>query len=470
MVRKILLDGIKIDRQTIINLAQLFAYEEGTCLLFSGGFFETSKSSFLCLFPYEFVVIHGEKQERYYSDFDHRTSVSRKNPWDALKDLLPEFDPHHDFPEWVGFLGYEMGAFSDPEKILPYSIAPSPEVFLQRSSLILSVDHEHDLGTLWIMDKAAYFLPYEKQQWLERLSNPAYWPELLAGLKQDGQSHIFSYSLLTPKETLESYTKKIEAAKELIHAGEIYQINLSQQFQLTGSGNPFDLFKEITKINPAPFSAYMRFPNFVIVSSSPERLLRKKDLLLETRPIKGTVPRGATLEEDKSNLEYLLSSPKERAELMMITDLMRNDLGKVSLPGSVETAQVMSYETLNNVYHLYSVVRSHSKPGLHPVDYLRCCFPGGSITGCPKLTAMQVIADLEKSPRGIYTGAIGYFMGNGDFDFNIAIRTLYITKESITVQLGGGIVADSIPEKEYQETLHKGASIFKALGVRSEFN
>jgi para-aminobenzoate synthetase component 1 len=200
-----------------------------------------------------------------------------------------------------------------------------------------------------------------------------------------------------------------------------------------------------------------------MISTSPERFLCKKDQWLETRPIKGTIQRGKTVEEDEILKKKLLSSSKERAELLMITDLMRNDLGKISVIGSVQALEIWRCEAYTNVFHLLSIIRSQARPELTPLDIVRSCFPGGSITGCPKLRAMEVIDQLEERSRGIYTGAIGYFTGGGNFDLNIAIRTLVANNHFFSLQLGGGIVIDSNPEEEYQETLFKGASIFQIL-------
>ena len=227
---------------------------------------------------------------------------------------------------------------------------------------------------------------------------------------------------------------------------------------------PFSVFFQLTQLNPAPFSAYFKGEDFTIVSSSPERFLSSQQGILETRPIKGTAPRGKNEEEDDHHRQQLLANEKEKAELLMITDLMRNDLGRISVPGSVKTVELWGCESYTNVFHLVSTIQSKTLD-MHPVDKVRACFPGGSISGCPKLSAMEAIQLIEKRRRGIYTGGIGYFSGNGDFDFNIAIRTLFIEKNKLTVQLGGGIVADSEPEKEYLETLYKGASIFHVLGV-----
>lgn len=466
MSKIIALDNVTISPQVLLNLASFFQDEQGTCLLYSGGAFDSAKKSFLCLFPYDYIRIQGHKQWRYSQGNEKRTLLSMKNPWDALRALIPEFDNENPFPEWVGFLGYEMGAFSDFEKELPYQPAKSPDTYLQRCTIVLMVDHESGRGTLRMAYRGRYFLDEKQNQWIDFLVNKSNWPEFIQNLSGTAaKPEDLPLTFAKPAESLSSYVDKIEQIKELISAGEVYQINLSQQFCLSGRRNPYRLFQRLAEDNPAPFSAFLKMEDFAVVCSSPERFLKKEGDILETRPIKGTAPRGSTPEEDASNQQRLLASEKERAELLMITDLMRNDLGKVSLPGSVQTERLWACEQYTNVFHLIAVIRSRLKVGVHPVDVIRSCFPGGSITGCPKLRAMEVIANLEKRSRGVYTGAIGYIAGNGDFDFNIAIRTVVIHDDLIDIQLGGGIVSDSNPIAEYEETLHKGATIFNILGM-----
>jgi para-aminobenzoate synthetase component 1 len=272
-----------------------------------------------------------------------------------------------------------------------------------------------------------------------------------------------------PLETRERYVEKVLRAKEQILDGEIYQVNLSHTCRYAGIHDPFSLYRQLIDHNPVPFSAYLNIDSrFSIVSLSPERLLRHERGVLETRPIKGTAPRGQNAEEDQAERANLLASPKERAELMMITDLMRNDLGMVSKAGSVLTPELCVCEAYASVYHLHSVIRSQAKESLHPLDLLGAAFPGGSISGCPKSSAMRTIRELEQRPRGIYTGSIGYIRGNGDFDFNIAIRTLAVEGDTAMLSLGGGIVADSDPHLEYEETLHKGRPFFRSLRPLAE--
>lgn len=466
MPREINLD-VSFDKKLLLKLASLFAEREGTCLLYSGGGYEASCFSFLSLFPYEIIYQDKEQLSRRHLDScRHRTSPAN-NPWDALKELLPDSFDRMPYPEWTGYLGYEMGAFSDKEKPIPHIPAETPCLYLQRCSVLIVIDHRSERGRVVIADQASYISDKETLDWIERFGNPHCWKELIEILDSVEIAETFQTPLhpIISFQTLQNYTAQVEQAKEWILGGDIYQLNLSQKLVLQGKRDPFYLFSQLSEINPAPFSAYLKLDGMTIVSSSPERFLKKSDTLLETRPIKGTCPRGKTEEEDRQNMEKLLASEKNRAELLMITDLMRNDLGRISLPGSVVTQQIVTQEAYANVHHLLSIIQAKAQPNHHPVDMIRSCFPGGSITGCPKLRAMERIAQLEKRSRGIYTGSIGYLAGNGDFDFNIAIRTLVLKEDEIELQVGGAITSDSDPQLEYEETLHKGASMLQVLGV-----
>jgi para-aminobenzoate synthetase component I len=468
MSRSIALENIKIDRKTLLNLTQLFAAEEGTCLLYSGGTLETAQHSFLCLFPYDFIWIQGDKQVRYRPDGECRTVVTMDNPWDALKALLPKFNKKDPIPEWIGFFGYEMGAFSDPEKKLPYRSALSPDVYLQRCAIVLAVDHHKNSGHLYISDQAEYFLREEQRQWLERLVDPNRWLDLLNHLSGNDfvEGMTTGMSLTESSETLNSFSQRIAKVKERIQSGEIQQVNLSQRLTFTGRVDPFQLFLRLVHLNPVPFAVYLRLRSFTIVSSSPERFLKKKGNTIESRPIKGMAPRGKTPDEDLHNKEKLLSSIKEKTELSMITNSMRDELNKISCAESVETPQILGCDAYLNMFHLYSIIRSQVLPDLHPLELVRTCFPGGSITGYPKLSAMSAIADLENHTRGVYTGALGYFAGNGDFDFNIALRTLMIMENQLIIHIGGAISADSDVQKEFEEIRHKEEVLFQALDVK----
>lgn len=466
MPRELHLDNFKFEPDLLLQLAKLFAKEEGTCLLFSGGNFETSRYSYLSLFPFDFIYLYEDRQWRVCNQSSNRHELTEKNPWDALKILMP-LSYQHSYPEWVGFIAYEMGAYSDKEKTLSLDQGHFPYSYFQRSAVTIRVDHDKKEGSILIEDQAYYLLQEEQIKWVERLSNRREWDLLSQSLaySKEGEQPRTQHSnmVVTPGMSKEEFISKVEQAKEWIGLGDIYQVNFSQSFKIKNNKDPFHIFLDLVHLNPAPFSAYFKLPEKVIVSSSPERFLKLEKDLLETRPIKGTIKRGKTAEEDKKNKETLMTSAKDNAELLMITDLMRNDLGKVSLPGSVRTVNLCVCESYTNVFHLLSIIQSRIQPNLNFVDIIRNCFPGGSVTGCPKLSAMEAIAKLEGRIRGIYTGSIGYIAGNGDFDFNIAIRTLVQQGSEIEVQLGGAIVADSNPDNEYLETLYKGESIFTAL-------
>jgi len=228
---------------------------------------------------------------------------------------------------------------------------------------------------------------------------------------------------------------------------------------------PYDLYLRLRQINPAPFACYLEFPELTIVSASPERFLRLQGDFVETRPIKGTRPRGKTEEEDKALSQELITSTKDRAENIMIVDLERNDLGRVCRFGSVKVSEMAIMERFPSVFHLTSTVTGRLRQDKNSIDLLRATFPGGSITGAPKIRAMEIIEELEPTKRSIYTGSIGYIGFNGNIDLNIAIRTFIVKKEKVYFQVGGAIVYDSDPEKEYQETLDKGRALINALGI-----
>jgi para-aminobenzoate synthetase component 1 len=252
---------------------------------------------------------------------------------------------------------------------------------------------------------------------------------------------------------------------DYIAAGDIFQANISQRLSSEIATSPWTLYRRLRAINPAPFAAYLDCGDPIIVSASPERFLRVTGRRVETRPIKGTRPRGRTPFDDRRLASELLASAKDRAEHVMIVDLERNDLGRVCKYGSVRVSELAALETYATVFHLTSTVNGRLLPGKTPVDLLRASFPGGSITGAPKVRAMEIIDELEPTTRGVYTGGIGYLSFTGDVDLNIVIRTFVITGGRAYFQVGGGIVADSDPEAEYQETLDKAKALIEALEV-----
>jgi para-aminobenzoate synthetase component 1 len=264
--------------------------------------------------------------------------------------------------------------------------------------------------------------------------------------------------------TRDAYLAAVERVRDYIFAGDIFQANLSQRFEAPFHQPAWDFYRCLRERNAAPFAAYLDFPEAQIVSASPERFLRVDAAgHVETRPIKGTRPRGVGPEHDAALGQALAESAKDRAENLMIVDLMRNDLSRVCVPGTVRVSELFSLEHYATVHHLVSTVVGELGPGADAIDLLRASFPGGSITGAPKLRAMEVIAELEPSRRGVYCGSIGYWSLSGELDTSIAIRTALVQGDRIYFSAGGGIVADSDPEEEYGETLDKARAMIDAL-------
>ncbi len=261
----------------------------------------------------------------------------------------------------------------------------------------------------------------------------------------------------------QEFIRMVEQAKTHIRAGDIIQVVLSQRLERSLSCEPVDVYRALRSLNPSPYMYCLRFGSLCLVGSSPEMLVRCEDGRLETRPIAGTRPRGTTEREDERLIQQLRNSPKERAEHLMLVDLGRNDLGRVAQTGSVRTPELMVVEKYSHVLHLVSAVTGKLRAGKNAFDVLRATFPAGTVTGAPKVRAMEIIAELERHDRGTYAGAVGYFSFSGNLDTCITIRTVLIKDDRAYIQAGAGIVADSQPAREYQETLNKAQGMLKAI-------
>lgn len=270
-----------------------------------------------------------------------------------------------------------------------------------------------------------------------------------------------------PETERGDYVAMVRAAQEYVKSGDIYQVCLAHRFSAPFAGDPWPLYLALREASPAPHSAFLNLGDEAVLSSSPECFLKMSGRTISTRPIKGTRPRKRDRDEDSREAFELKTSPKEIAELVMITDLERNDLGSVCEYGSVTASQLLHLERYAQVFHLVSTVEGTLRGDVSHVAALAACFPGGSISGAPKKRALEIIRELEPAPRGLFTGAIGYFGYNGESQFNIAIRTVVIRNGKAEFHVGAGITADSIPEKEWEETLHKAAGILQASKVGS---
>jgi para-aminobenzoate synthetase component 1 len=354
----------------------------------------------------------------------------------------------------IGFYGYDLAPRIErlPRRVPRDSALP--DILFGRHDTAVVVDHATGTAAIVATDdrgEGDTARLRRLDRWRARLENPP--PPPTPG-RPDGP--------LASNVEPAAYRAAVRRALEYIAAGDIFQVNLSQRFAAPGPFDPLDLFLRLRRVSPAPFAAMLRRPGWSVVSASPEWFYQTRGDRIVTRPIKGTRPRGASPEADARLAAELLASEKDRAELTMIVDLERNDLGRVCRYGSVKVSEALAVESFAQVHHLVATVEGVLRPGAGPVDVVRAMFPGGSITGAPKIRAMEIIDELEPNRRGLYTGAIGYYTP-GASGFNIAIRTLVLEGGRATFGVGGGIVADSDPEREFEETLHKGRGIRAVL-------
>jgi para-aminobenzoate synthetase component I len=347
---------------------------------------------------------------------------------------------------YAGLFGYELN--SQLETIEPRSVMPSFAV--GRYDWAIAFDHLTRHTWLLAQPEAKAIVPKIL--------------DLIHGVAPTLRPRSSAIVTVKSNVTREKYIRNVARAVEYIHAGDIFQVNLSQQFTASTTDNPLSLYDTLRRVSPAPFGAYFDLGHSQLLSASPERfLVVDASGRISTRPIKGTRPRGATPAEDEQIRRELRSNPKDRAENVMIVDLLRNDIGKVAKFGSVRVPKVCELETFGYVHHLVSEVTGQLRDDTTALDLLRASFPGGSITGAPKVRAMEIIRELEPHARGAYCGSLGFLSRDGAMDTNILIRTITLQDGVCTFPMGGGIVADSVPETEYDETLHKSAGILRAL-------
>jgi para-aminobenzoate synthetase component 1 len=320
-------------------------------------------------------------------------------------------------------------------------------------SVILVEDRKEKHMTVYVSPVAGNATE-RKEQFLQILNGPFSQPIVTTSGSQSQIQSCF---------TREEYMQAVEDIRDYIVRGHVYQVNMSQRFETLFSGDTFELFVSMFRKNPAPFYAFVQAGDHQIVSTSPERFIELQGKRVESRPIKGTRPRGATPEEDRNNRNDLANSRKDDAELSMIVDLLRNDIGKVCNAGSVKVSEHKRIEAYENVFHNVSIVEGILEDDKDAVDLVVATFPGGSITGCPKIRSMEIIDELEPVRRHIYTGSIGYISFHETMDLSIAIRTATISSGRLVFSVGGGIVYDSDPADEYQETLHKGKTLMNAV-------
>lgn len=359
----------------------------------------------------------------------------------------------------IGFLSYELGRFMEPFPLRSKEETGLPELQFFFYDALLA--HDHDRNRTWAIVGSRPRAGKRLQSTLDRVQQAdptGSWPRRL---------HRSSRGTWTSSLTYEDYAAAVRKARRYIAAGEIYQVNLSQQLWSRCSLTAPQLYRGLRQTGASPFGAYLQGRHWTVLSLSPERFLRywPRQRRIQTRPIKGTRPRGASSEEDRQLRQALLQSPKDAAEHVMIVDLERNDLGRLARYGTVRVSDFRRLETFPTVHHLTSTIEARLRPNCGLEDLIQATFPGGSITGTPKVRAMQVIDELEPQPRSVYTGSIGYLAFDGSLDLNVAIRTLILKDGWARYSTGGAIVADSRAEDEYLETLHKARPFLKALDL-----
>ncbi|MCF6147528.1 MAG: aminodeoxychorismate synthase component I [Candidatus Kuenenia sp.] len=425
---------------------------------------EISRYSFLGFAP--FLVLKTKHRKIHIKD-NAGVNEFEGNPFEYLRKLLNQYSLKNTVDSLpfqggaVGYFGYDLCHYIEK---LPHNSVDDlelPDIYMGFYDIIVSYDHFLKkcfvTGIDFGIDNT---LNDRMEQIIEELHG-----------KSEEQEELFNDKIATEVVDMElkcnftkdAYMKAIRQIKNYITAGDVYQVNLSQRFETCIDVSADDLYKRLRRINPAPFACYLSFEGVSIVSSSPERFLRVCGRDVQSRPIKGTRPRGKNAFEDEEMKQALLSSPKDNAELTMITDLERNDLGRVCNYGSIRVVEEKVLETYPTVHHLVSTVIGKLHERYDIIDLVKATFPGGSITGAPKIRAMQIIDELEPCQRSVYTGSVGYIGFNGNIDLNIAIRTFIMKEKTVYFQVGSGIVADSNEEDEYEETLHKAKALIASL-------
>jgi para-aminobenzoate synthetase component I len=373
----------------------------------------------------------------------------------ALEDWLADAE---EMP-LLGWLGYDVAWEIERLPWKKEDSLPFPVAFWFEPEVLIVYDHWEQVLTLKTSQ--------DPDVWLRRIQAVASSVERTSlGLSENSSENRMAIKDLTFLSSPEEYQEAVHRAKEYILAGDIFQSNLSLRFQAarTGRGNSLGLYQQLQRLNPSPFASYWRTPWGEVVSCSPERLVKREGTRVETRPIAGTRPRGMTPEKDQCLEEELLANAKEQAEHIMLVDLERNDLGRVCRYGSIQVDELLTIERYSHVMHIVSNVVGEIRAEASSVDLIRAVFPGGTITGCPKVRCMEIIEKLEPVRRSLFYGSCGWLAPNGDLDLNILIRTLLVTEDSVYGQVGAGIVADSDPVQEYLESVQKAKALLAALG------
>ncbi len=397
-----------------------------------------------------------------------------KDPLEELKRLLKDYIVYRDpnlprfFGGAVGYLSYDMVRFMEKLPDKNPDDLNLPDMYFMLTDTILVFDHvRHKIK---VVSNAHVEKGKAEQAYKKAVAKIETLIKVLNSSKSTAPAKVkkIANRKITSNFKQQEFEKAVTGAKEYIKAGDVFQVVLSQRFQTPISATSFDIYRSLRSVNPSPYMFYLKFDDFKLVGSSPEILVRQEDGKVQLRPIAGTRPRGKTAEEDAALIKDLLADPKERAEHLMLVDLGRNDVGRVSQYGSVHVTDLMIIEKYSHVLHIVSNVEGKLQKDKDTFDVLRASFPHGTVTGAPKIRSMEIIDKLEPTRRGPYAGTAGYFSFSGNLDSCIILRTIVIKGKTAYVQAGAGIVADSVPANEYQETVNKAKGMFRAIEMAED--
>lgn len=467
----------KVEFETSLNAYELYlAVEKGTDYILldsSEGDSPLSKHSIIGVNPfmtvkYEngIIYIKDYKCNDYPKDF---IKISQTDIFAYLENILKTYkvDDTEDLPFVGGGIGYFAYDLARDLEVLPSNTIPVvqiPDCYFVFYDNGVIINHQTKIVTvtgLGILDESEKSISSIKTT-IDEFSNNLY--------EKVNRSSSIPINISEPPVFKSFYNRAgyqnaVNTMRDYIKDGHIYIANMTHTFAAEYHGDPLKTYEGLRHINPAPFSAYMPLDGFHVLSSSPERFLEIRNQEVQTRPIKGTIPRGKTEAEDNRNRNILINSEKDKSELLMIVDLERNDLSKVCMPGSIRVSELFMIEEYSTVFHLVSTINGRLKNSNSIIDCIKATFPGGSITGAPKIRAMEIIDELERTKRGIYTGSIGYLSFNGQADLNIVIRTILLKDQKAFIGVGGGITWESDADSEYQETLDKAKALFLSLSA-----
>ncbi len=426
---------------------------------------------FLGASPFATFKSHGDQVT--IRDGDGERTFSAENPLDAFGRYLEQFSfvPLEDLPRFscgaVGYMAYDTVRFVEELPNCPPDDRGLPDMFFMFFDSVVIFDHLNKTIKVVCSQRTDGKSPEEAYEeavsridgLIEKLRRP------VTAVTDDIEPVGETTPEFESNFQRDDYLEAVRKAKEYIRAGDIFQVVPSQRLRARTSARPFDIYRALRVINPSPYMFFLEFDELHLIGSSPEVMVGVEDRRVRVRPIAGTRRRGADEEEDEQLQRELLGDPKERAEHIMLVDLGRNDVGRVSKFGTVNLDEVMVIEKYSHVMHIVSNVSGELRDELGPLDALKACIPAGTLSGAPKVRAMEIIDELEPTRRGPYGGAVGYFDFSGNMDTCIAIRTVVLVGQDAYVQAGGGVVADSVPEREYQETLNKAKALLRALEV-----